>query len=74
MSSRGDRKPCSAAQCTGTMQFGRAPIPTASGGFAAAGERAWICSDDASHVRLASDLPERGGDAGAHPERILRPS
>lgn len=54
---RGDRKPCSEARCTGTMQFGREPH---SGGetVASGGSRGWVCSSDSGHFRPAALLTE----------------
>lgn len=58
-SSRGDTKPCTAAGCTGSMQFGRrgddvrvAPVRDRSGEAVAAPEtKGWVCSREPDHFR-----------------------
>ena len=52
---RGDRKPCTRDGCSGTMQFGREPLPTRPTMRAADGERGWICSEKAEHFQLAGE-------------------
>jgi hypothetical protein len=56
-SARGDRKPCTHAECPGTMQFGREPRTTASSLITADGERGWVCSETPEHFQLASEHP-----------------
>ena len=51
---RGDRKPCTHAECAGTMQFGREPLPQTPTASSVDGERGWVCSDDREHFLLAS--------------------
>lgn len=51
---RGDRKPCTHADCAGTMQFGREPLPQTSSAMGVEGERGWACSDNPEHFLLAS--------------------
>ena len=53
---RGDRKPCTRRACPGTMQFGRQPLPNGPTLGAADGERGWICSEQAEHFQLESEL------------------
>lgn len=54
---RGDRRPCTCAGCTGTMQFGResdnhaAPTVTAPSTLIAHDAKGWICSKDPDHFR-----------------------
>lgn len=54
-SARGDRKPCTHADCRGTMQFGREPLPRTSAAAPADGELGWVCSDDPGHFQLPSE-------------------
>ena len=54
-SERGDSKPCTHAECSGNMQFGRKPLPPAPlPSMKAGGERGWVCSDNPSHFQIAS--------------------
>jgi len=48
---RGDRRPCTHTDCSGTMRFGREPLPTPLSMKPAEGERGWVCSDTAAHFR-----------------------
>jgi hypothetical protein len=50
---RGDRKPCTHAECAGTMQFGRELLRQTSSALAVDGEPGWVCSDDPEHFLLA---------------------
>ena len=53
-SARGDSKPCTHTECSGTMQFGRQPlvqVPPVDG------ERGWVCSQNAGHFTLDSERP-----------------
>ena len=61
-SARGDTKPCTHAECAGTMQFGREPTRQVGTAMAGDGARGWVCSQSPSHFRLASER-ERGGAA-----------
>ena len=62
---RGDRKPCTHADCAGTMQFGREPLPQTSTSMKVDGERGWVCTDDPGHFLLESHRPdEPQGAAG----------
>jgi hypothetical protein len=58
--SRGDRKPCTASNCAGTMQFGRrsdnsARTPVVRGGDARLSvrmdDKGWVCNTDPRHFR-----------------------
>ncbi len=53
-SARGDRKPCTHAECSGTMQFGREPLPLRAFAMTVDGERGWVCSEDPRHFQLAT--------------------
>lgn len=61
-SARGDRKPCTYTACSGTMQFGREPLPQTSSARNVGGERGWVCSETPGHFQRASERP--GPDAG----------
>ncbi len=52
---RGDSKPCSRAQCPGTMQFGREPLPRTASGMTVDGDRGWVCSSTPDHFQRASE-------------------
>ena len=56
-SARGDRKPCTHAECSGTMQFSREPLVQTSSTMPADGDRGWICSENPGHFLLASARP-----------------
>jgi hypothetical protein len=56
-SARGDRKPCTRAECSGTMQFGREPKLPVSFAMTADGGRGWVCSENPAHFQLASERP-----------------
>ena len=70
MSARGDTKPCTRTACSGTMQFGREPLPKGPGTRATDGERGWVCSDKGAHFQRESEQPaselaaRRSADAG----------
>jgi hypothetical protein len=59
MTARGDRKPCTAANCAGTMQFGRrsdnyARTPVVrSEDLLRVGmdDKGWVCNTDSSHFQ-----------------------
>lgn len=57
---RGDRKPCTRTGCSGTMQFGREPLPSGPAITAVDGERGWVCTEKAEHFQLPSErlVPE----------------
>ena len=51
-SARGDSKPCTHTECSGTMQFGRQQmvhVPPVEG------ERGWVCSANPGHFKLDSE-------------------
>lgn len=52
---RGDRRPCTRTGCSGTMQFGREPLPPGPTTRAVEGERGWNCSADSGHFQRASE-------------------
>jgi hypothetical protein len=54
---RGDTKPCTRTACSGTMRFGREPLPKRAGTRATDGERGWVCSEQAAHFRRESEQP-----------------
>ena len=54
-SARGDRKPCTHAECPGTMQFGREPLPQIPPARPLDGERGWVCSEQPGHFQSASE-------------------
>lgn len=54
-SARGDRKPCTRAGCSGTMQFGREPLRRTSAIMPADGERGWVCSTAPGHFQRESE-------------------
>ena len=56
-SARGDRKPCTHAQCSGSMQFGREAVIQTSSTMTADGEYGWVCSEYPAHFQLASEHP-----------------
>lgn len=56
MAARGDRKPCTHAECAGTMQFSREPLPHTSSAMSVEGERGWACTDNPEHFLLASPV------------------
>ena len=56
-SARGDRKPCTHAECPGSMQFGRESVIQTSSTMTADGEYGWVCSESAAHFQLASERP-----------------
>lgn len=61
---RGDRKPCTRRGCSGTMQFGREPLPKTPEMMTADGERGWVCSTHPEHFQIASGRPV--------PDRVAR--
>lgn len=50
---RGDQKPCTHSECSGTMQFGRELLPQTSA-TTIDGERGWVCSATPGHFQPAS--------------------
>jgi hypothetical protein len=56
-SERGDRKPCTHAGCTGTMQYSREPLTQGSSLMSAEGEFGWVCSEDPGHFQFPSERP-----------------
>jgi len=54
-SARGDRRPCSYADCSGTMQFSREPLPPTPSMKAVDGQPGWVCSESPSHFTRDSD-------------------
>ena len=67
-SARGDRKPCTHAECRGTMQFGRKPLRQVSPAVSSDGERGWVCSEHPSHFQLPSERDPRGAAATGAPQ------
>jgi hypothetical protein len=67
-SARGDRKPCTHAGCSGTMQFGREPLPETALAVAVDGEPGWVCSEDPGHFQLAAERsrPEPAATGASH--------
>ncbi len=66
-SARGDTKPCTHAACAGTMQFGREPARQVTSAMAGDGARGWVCSEEPSHFRLASEREWGGAPAPSAP-------
>ena len=66
-SARGDSKPCTHADCSGTMLFSRDPLPQTSSTLTADGERGWICSENPGHFLLALARPPAGAAAEQQP-------
>ncbi len=64
---RGDRKPCTHAQCPGTMQFSREPLPQTASTMTVDGERGWVCSENPRHFQLASERPRPEAAANSAP-------
>ena len=52
---RGDRKHCTHADCSGTMQFGREARLQTHSATMPDGERGWNCSENRRHFELASE-------------------
>jgi len=52
---RGDCKPCTRRDCSGTMQFGRQPPMSQPSASTSGGERGWVCSESPGHFQHASD-------------------
>jgi hypothetical protein len=67
-SARGDRKPCTHAECSGTMQFGREPVPESAFGMTIDGERGWVCSENPGHFQLATERPRPEAPANGAPQ------
>jgi hypothetical protein len=67
-SARGDRKPCTHAECSGTMQFGRERLPQTSSAMTVDGERGWVCSETPGHFQLASDRPRLEATVNSAPQ------
>jgi hypothetical protein len=64
--SRGDRKPCTAANCAGTMQFGRrsdnyarTPVVRSAEDRLRVGmdDQGWVCDTDSSHSQEGGEWP-----------------
>jgi hypothetical protein len=66
-SARGDRKPCTHGECSGTMQFGRQPQLQVSSAIPQ-GEHGWACSENESHFQLAWEDPRLDTAARAAPQ------
>jgi hypothetical protein len=68
-SARGDRKPCTVAECSGTMQFGREPLLQVPPGMPPDGERGWACSENPAHFQFASarEQPEAAAPLAPQP-------
>jgi hypothetical protein len=66
-SARGDRKPCTHAECSGTMQFGREPLPETALAMTAEGEPGWVCSETPGHFQLAAERPRPEAPANGAP-------
>lgn len=64
-SARGDQKPCIRDGCSGTMQFGREPLPPRPAERASEGERGWVCSERPEHFQRAVSTPEPQWHRGA---------
>jgi hypothetical protein len=62
-SARGDRKPCTHAECSGTMQFGREPLLQVPPGMPPHGERGWACDESPAHFQFSSEGEQPGGAA-----------
>jgi hypothetical protein len=54
-SAMGDRKPCTHAECQGTMQFGREQLAEVPPARPLDGEHGWVCSEQPGHFQSASD-------------------
>ena len=54
-SARGDRKPCTHAECQGTMQFGREQLAEVPPARPLDGEHGWVCSEQPGHFQSASE-------------------
>ena len=52
---RGDRKPCTYSGCSGTMQYGREPLPKTPAMMTADGEQGWVCSEHVEHFQRSSE-------------------
>jgi hypothetical protein len=55
---RGDRKRCTHAECSGTMQFGREPRLQAHSAMTGDGERGWVCRENPRHFQRAPERAE----------------
>jgi len=60
---RGDSKPCTHAECAGTMQFGREPLRQVGAAMSGDGARGWVCSENPSHFRVATERERPGARA-----------
>ena len=67
-SARGDRKPCTHAECSGTMQFSREPLLRTSPAMRAEGDPGWVCSEVPEHFALASARPRPEAAASIAPQ------
>jgi hypothetical protein len=66
-SARGDSKPCTHADCPGTMQFGREPLPATASARTVDGEPGWVCSENPGHFQLAAEYPRPEAAANGAP-------
>jgi len=66
-SARGDRKPCTHGECSGTMQFGREPQLHVSPAMAD-GKHGWVCGEDPAHFQLAWEDPRLETAASTPPQ------
>jgi hypothetical protein len=60
---RGDSKPCTHAECAGTMQFGREPFRQVGPAISGDGARGWVCSENPGHFRVATERERPGARA-----------
>jgi hypothetical protein len=60
---RGDSKPCTHAECAGTMQFGREPLRQVGAAMSGDGARGWVCSENPGHFRVATERERPGAHA-----------
>ena len=60
---RGDSKPCTHAECAGTMQFGREPLRQVGPAMSGDGARGWVCSENPGHFRVAAERERPGARA-----------
>ena len=60
-SALGDRKPCTHAQCAGTMHFGREPMRQVAPAISDDGDSGWVCSETFDHTSMLKLLERRFG-------------
>jgi hypothetical protein len=65
---RGDRRRCTHADCSGTMQFGRQVRLQTHSATTLDGERGWVCSENPRHFELATDSPRQMAATSAAPQ------